>query len=67
MGCLKYNNCKNFFAKCRECSENYNNEFEAIEIKDDECQCESCKKIVRTDRIFKRKDNPKKGLCFDCY
>lgn len=67
MGCLDYNNCKNFFNECRECSRSYPDKFEVIEIKEDECQCEHCKKIVKEDKIFRRKDNPKYGLCFDCY
>ena len=33
----------------------------------DGCQCFSCKRIVTDGKIFPLKDNPKRGLCFDCY
>lgn len=39
-------------------------------LKDGECQCECCKKIFVLEEnpvIFPRANNPKNGLCFDCY
>ena len=36
-------------------------------IKEGECKCIVCKKIVISGRIFKFKDDPTQGLCFDCY
>lgn len=66
MGCMDYRKCKNYNKKCNQCSRWYLDKFEAIEIKDNECQCISCKKIF-TDRIFRLKDDPERGLCFDCY
>lgn len=67
MGCLDYKNCKNYQKECAHCSKWYANKFEPIEIKDDECQCFSCKKNFKENEIFRLKDNPKKGLCFNCY
>ena len=67
MGCLDYKNCKNYLKECEKCSKWYVNKFEQIEIKDDECQCICCKKIFHKDKIFRYKDNLKKGLCFNCY
>ena len=36
-------------------------------VKEGECKCIACKKIITDDRIFKFKDDPTQGLCFDCY
>lgn len=32
-----------------------------------ECRCISCGRIVKDGQIFPLKNNPEKGLCFDCY
>ena len=31
------------------------------------CRCYGCKRIITDGRIFRSKDDPKSGLCFDCY
>lgn len=31
------------------------------------CKCILCGKIVNDGRIFPKKDDPKKGICFDCW
>ena len=39
-------------------------------LKDGECRCDCCKKIFSlkgNSCIFPRVDNPKRGLCFNCY
>ena len=32
-----------------------------------ECRCISCGRLVKDGSIFPLKNNPEKGLCFDCY
>ena len=36
-------------------------------LDENECKCISCKRIFNDGKIFKLKNNPHKGLCFDCY
>ena len=31
------------------------------------CRCYGCKRVITNGRIFRLKDDPKSGLCFDCY
>lgn len=38
-----------------------------IKPKDGECRCVCCGRVVKDDKIFPQKADPKKGLCFDCY
>lgn len=32
-----------------------------------ECRCLCCGLVVKDGKIFPRKDDPTKGLCYDCY
>lgn len=40
------------------------------ELEDGQCKCDCCKRIFtlkENHKIFQRKDNPKRGVCFNCY
>ena len=52
---------------CTKCSRRCPDNFEPLKIKDGECFCISCKKIITDKKIFPYKDNKNKGLCFNCY
>lgn len=55
---------------CLGCTRNKVDRFEPRELKEYECICIYCKKIInkRVDnRIFASLEDPHKGICFDCY
>jgi len=52
---------------CASCSVKYFDNFIPREIKEGGCYCTSCRRIIYNDKIFKLKDDPTKGVCFDCY
>lgn len=67
MSCKKYKDCKNYQIECESCMHSYTDNFMPRELKDNECLCMSCKRIITDDRIFRYKHNLSIGLCFDCY
>lgn len=67
MNCKHKENCQNYQISCDACSRSYEDKFSPRELKDNECLCISCKRIIDNGEIFRYKDNPKKGLCFNCY
>lgn len=60
MGCLDYKICKNYQKECSNCSKWYDNKFELVELKDDECQCFSCKKFLKKTKYLDLKTILKK-------
>ena len=52
---------------CTRCKRRATDNFEPEEIKNGECFCISCKKIIRDNRIFPKVTDRTIGLCFDCY
>ena len=62
-----YKNCNNYNIECESCSRSYEDKFSVRELKDNECLCISCKKIITDERIFRYKDSPSIGVCYDCY
>lgn len=52
---------------CTTCRVKYFDNFKPIGMKEGECYCTSCRRIFNNDKIFRRKDDPTKGICFDCY
>ena len=63
-------NLSRFKPYCYECgSKNETIEYKPnyMDITYPACTCISCKKVVTDGRIFRLKERPEKGLCFDCY
>lgn len=63
-------NLSRFKPYCYECgSKNETIEYEPdyMDITYPACTCISCKKTITDGRIFRLKERPERGLCFDCY
>lgn len=52
---------------CTLCKRRATDNFEPEEIKNGECLCIYCKKIIKDGKIFSRGVDEKRGICFDCY
>lgn len=55
---------------CLGCKRNKVDRFEPRELKEGECICIYCKRLIDTkveNRIFVNLEDPYKGICFDCY
>ena len=59
--------CNGYPSPCTTCRVKYFDNFKPLELKEGGCYCISCRRIIYNDKIFRRKDDPTKGLCFDCY
>lgn len=62
-----YDKDEDGYIHCLNCSRNYNDLYEPIRLKPNETLCIYCKRIIPDGRVFRFKDDPKRGVCFDCY
>ena len=64
----KQSDCKNRGSNyCYSCKRNVEKDYyEPLTVKDGGCFCTCCKKIYTSD-IFPNKDDPTKGICFNCF
>lgn len=66
----KFPMCTELISEINNLSGKNNDEItkeENIPLKEGECKCICCKKIIKDNQIFRSLVDKSKGICFDCY